>query len=123
MSDLREFNFGILQGRYKYEVADQLNELSKFIQSYRKNGESLEGLKNRIRDVIEKIYVKHRFENIVLVTHTNVIKALISIFSKYNIGIVQENYHVKNTCLVVINVTSKGHGKIEKMEDVVVDKF
>lgn len=84
-SKLRELNFGIFEGKTYTEI---LNEFPKESDLYFKKwksyvipqGESLELMKNRCVDEVEKIIKKNQGKSILIVTHSGVIKSLLAYY-------------------------------------------
>lgn len=120
--NLREFDFGHLQGKLKNAVLMELNILLQNKDKQTIGGESLNGLSSRLKKLINKLYMEHKNDVILCVSHTNVIKSLISIYKDLDMKIVWKKYHIENTGQLILDIGGISKGRILKMIDVTIDK-
>ena len=105
--NLIEMSFGIWEGMlndyvvetYKDEHYKFWNEPHLFIPQ---GGESFEGLIKRVRLTLDDIIKQNKGEDILIVTHTIVIKAIYSIVKGYELKDFWNPPFIKNTSLTVL---------------------
>lgn len=106
--NLKEMSFGIWEGMYSEDVIrDYKEEHYNFWNvphEYTPNGgESFEELIKRVENTLNYILSQNKGENILISTHTIVIKAIYAILKNYEIEDFWNPPYIKNTCLTIID--------------------
>ncbi len=106
--NLKEMNFGTWEGMHREEVInDYKDEHHRFWNEphlYQPNGgETFDELIKRTENTLNDIISKNNGENILLVTHTIVIKAIYAILKKYEVKDFWNPPYIKNTCLTILD--------------------
>lgn len=107
--ELREINFGILEGKtYKEIEAENPYYIDQIENNWRyfkvKNGESVFELQNRIVKKIEEIIKNYQDKKILVVVHGGVIQSLISYYLTKNLDFYW-NFKVDNGSITKMTVT------------------
>ncbi|MDK2584558.1 histidine phosphatase family protein [Romboutsia sedimentorum] len=105
--NLKEMNFGIWEGMHSDDVVrDYEEEHYKFWNEPHLytpiGGETFESLINRVKIALSDIINQNKGENILLVTHTVVIKAIYAIVKDYEIKDFWNPPYIKNTCVTIL---------------------
>lgn len=105
--NLKEMNFGVWEGMHSDDVVrDYEKEHYKFWNEPHLytpiGGETFESLINRIKIALSDIISQNKGENILLVTHTVVIKAIYAIVKDYEIKDFWNPPYIKNTCVTIL---------------------
>lgn len=109
--ELRELNFGVLQGCKRTEI-DWEKELGEDqFKGRPQDGESIYDLRQRIQAFIDYLLKKHFGESILLVTHSGVIRQLISKIAKIPSEEVFKNIPIQHTMIFEFEIQSNGEGK------------
>lgn len=106
--NLKEMNFGIWEGMHSDEVMrDYKDEHYRFWNEphiYTPNGgETFYELIKRVEKTLQDIINKNKGENILIVTHTIIIKAIYSILKKYEVKDFWNPPYINNTCLTILD--------------------
>ena len=109
MNCLREMNFGIWEGMYNSEVQekymDQYNKFWNEPHLYEPmKGETFQEVVDRVRDCFFNIIRNEKSENILVVTHTIVIKAIYTILKNNTVDKLWNPPFINNTCLTIIEI-------------------
>lgn len=115
IEDLKEMGFGIWEGMDHEKVKElyptqQFNFWNKPHLYEPEEGESFDELIQRVKKALYDIIDNSTGENILIVTHTAVIKAIYSIIKNYSIEDFWSKPFMYDTCLTVLEV---GNKKIE----------
>lgn len=108
--ELKEMGFGIWEGRCVDELSqlypEQYHNFWNNPEAYEpvEGGESFEQLKNRVNGWINEIILDKPYENILVVTHTCVIKELYSIINKLLLKDFWSDPVIQDTCLSIIEI-------------------
>lgn len=108
--DFREMGFGTWEGMTHTEL-EQLypTEYDNFWNTPHlfkaMDGESYEDLFKRVEKGLNEIISNTNHDNILLVTHTAVIKAIFSIVNKISLESFWEPPYIKDTCLTILEIT------------------
>lgn len=118
---LKEIYLGSWQGCLASEVEKSYPEHHKaFWYEPEKyvpiDGESFDSLMNRVSDFFEQILDKHKNEDVLIVAHAIVLKALINYINKGNISSLWDGPHFKPTSLTILDYTDE-ELKIELLAD------
>lgn len=105
--NLKEMNFGIWEGMHSDDVVrDYEDGHYKFWNEPHLytpiGGETFESLINRVKIALSDIINQNKGENILLVTHTVVIKAIYAIVKDYEIKDFWNPPYIKNTCVTIL---------------------
>ncbi|WP_250674746.1 histidine phosphatase family protein [Paraclostridium ghonii] len=105
--NLKEMNFGIWEGMYSDDVAREYeNEYYKFWNEPHlytsTGGETFEELIKRVKITLNDITNQNKGEDILLVTHSIIIKAIYSIIKKYELKDFWNPPYIKNTCVTIL---------------------
>lgn len=105
--NLKEMNFGVWEGMHSDDVVrDYEKEHYKFWNEPHLytpiGGETFGSLINRIKIALSDIISQNKGENILLVTHTVVIKAIYAIVKDYEIKDFWNPPYIKNTCVTIL---------------------
>lgn len=105
--NLKEMNFGIWEGMHSDDVVrDYKEEHYKFWNEPHLytpiGGETFEVLIKRVKIALSDIINQNKGENILLVTHTVVIKAIYAIVKGYEIKDFWNPPYIKNTCVTIL---------------------
>jgi len=112
IDDLKEMGFGIWEGMDHGKVkelypAQQFNFWNKPHLYEPVEGESFAELINRVKKALYDIINNSSGENILIVTHTAVIKAIYSIIKNYSLEDFWSKPFMYDTCLTVLDVRDK----------------
>ncbi len=111
--DLKEMGFGVWEGM-EYEAIKELypeqwfnfwNQPDKYQPE---NGETFEEFLRRIRNVLHDIFKNTSAENILIVTHAAVIKAICSIVKNDPLKNFWDPPFMNDTCLTILEATDRG---------------
>ena len=107
--ELREINFGILEGKTYKEIEDEnphyIEQIENNWKYFKvKNGESVFELQNRIVKKIEEIIKNYQDKKILVVVHGGVIQSLISYYLTKNLDFYW-NFKVDNGSITKMMVT------------------
>lgn len=107
--ELREINFGILEGKTYKEIEDEnphyIEQIENNWKYFKvKNGESVFELQNRIVKKIEEIIKNYQDKKILVVVHGGVIQSLISYYLTKKFGFLL-NFKVDNGSITKMTVT------------------
>lgn len=105
--NLMEMNFGIWEGmhsdnieiEYKEEYYKFWNEPHLYTSI---NGETFNELMGRVKIALDEIINKNKDGNILLVTHSIVIKAIYAIIKEYKLNEFWNPPYIKNTCITIL---------------------
>lgn len=105
--NLKEMNFGIWEGMHSDDVVrdyeDEHYKLWNEPHLYTPiGGETFEELIKRVKIALNDIINQNKGENILLVTHTVVIKAIYAIVKGYEIKDFWNPPYIKNTCVTIL---------------------
>ncbi len=107
---LEEMGFGIWEGRLSEELShlypEQFNSFWNHPEQYTpvEGGESFEQFNNRVSGWLNELIVDKPGENILVVTHTCVIKELYSIINKLPLKYFWDDPRIQDTCLSIIEI-------------------
>lgn len=109
---LKEMSFGVWEGMLNSEFENNYREeYDKFWNKPHlfepNNGESFQEIIHRVRACLHGIIENEKGENILIVTHTIIIKAIYSIIKNYTIEEFWNPPFINNTCLSIIEVEGK----------------
>jgi broad specificity phosphatase PhoE len=109
---LKEMGFGSWEGMEHSEVEElypeeRFNFWNKPHLYKTVNGESFEELFERVRTVLDEIINNTSYDNILIVTHTVVIKAIYLIIKNYSLEDFWQLPHIYDTCLTVLEVKDR----------------
>lgn len=108
--ELKEMSFGIWEGQYSEELyqiyPEQYDNFWNHPECYEpiEGGESFEQFKNRVNGWLNEITLDKPGENILVVTHTCVIKELYSIINKLPLKDFWSDPVIQDTCLSIIEI-------------------
>jgi probable phosphoglycerate mutase len=108
--ELQEMGFGIWEGRCSEELCQlypqQYDNFWSHPEAYKpvEGGESFEGFKNRVNRWLNEIILDKPNENILVVTHTCVIKELYSIINNLQLKDFWSDPRIHDTCLSIIEI-------------------
>lgn len=108
--DIQEMGFGIWEGHCSDELSqlypEQYDNFWNHPEKYKplEGGESFEQFKSRVNGWLNEITLDHPDENILVVTHTCVIKELYSIINKLPLKDFWADPRIHDTCLSIIEV-------------------
>jgi probable phosphoglycerate mutase len=120
--ELREMNLADWEGKSKEEL-EQLypEENDKFWnkpQLFKPiGGESFQQVQDRVVEAINKLISKNSDGNILIVTHSVVIKTLITFYMKYPMERLWENPYIYDTSVTLLTA-QKGETRLELMADI-----
>ena len=105
--NLKEMNFGVWEGMYNDDVLkDYKDEHYKFWNEPHlyipTDGETFDELIKRVKITLDDIVDKNKGENILLVTHAIVIKAIYAIIKGYELKDFWNPPFIKNTCVTIL---------------------
>lgn len=112
MPKLREIHYGIFEGLTLQECIAQHKDIyeqrSKNKAAFKNpGGESPQEMQKRVVGCVEFIIAKHKNETIVLVVHSNVLKALISHFLKKDLKQMLEEDQFHFTSITELDINGK----------------
>ncbi len=112
IESLKEMGFGIWEGMEQEKVKElyplqQFNFWNKPYLYQSVEGESFDQLINRVKKVLYDITSNTTGENILIVSHTLVIKAIYSIIKNYSLEEFWNKPFMYDTCLTVLEVEDK----------------
>lgn len=114
--ELREIHLGEFQGKKRDAVNwDGLGE--DVLNRKPKGGESLNELKQRILAFIKELYKNYSKDTLLLVTHSGVLRQIISHFENLHSEYVYKNIPVENASIFEIEVKSGVKGKVLNLEN------
>ncbi|QKE72173.1 histidine phosphatase family protein [Arthrobacter citreus] len=109
--DLKEINFGDWEGKTNIEINEQFkNEFESLWSSPHlydhapHRGESLEDLRNRVGDVIQKIVNSNEEGNVLIVTHAVVLATIVAYLKQSPTEKLWDIPYVHGTSLTIIHV-------------------
>ncbi|MDI2588521.1 histidine phosphatase family protein [Psychrobacillus sp. NEAU-3TGS] len=110
--NLREINMGEWEGQTLSALEDKYPE--KFYSFWHTphlyksvNGENFDELKKRVLQAISSIQEKNREGNVLIVTHSIVIKTLLAFFKDYPLEKLWEPPYIKDTSLTIVELSGK----------------
>lgn len=111
--ELREINFGVWEGMTFSEIEKMYPEQFKNIWNQPHlyepvGGERIPDLIERVKELLNELISDSTKENIMIVTHAFVMKAIVSIIKGYSLEEFWNPPFTGNTCLTVLEVTEKG---------------
>lgn len=106
-SNLKEMNFGIWEGMQsdyiEREYGDEYYKFWKEPHLYTSiDGESFNEVIKRVKVALDDIINQNKGENILLVTHSIVIKAIYAIVKGYELKEFWNPPYIKNTCVTIL---------------------
>ena len=112
IESLKEMGFGVWEGMenekikeiYKQQQSDFWNK-PQLYQTV--NGESFEDIIDRARKALNEIIKNTTAKNILIVTHTVLIKAIYLIIKKYSLEDFWKDPFLYDTCLTILEVNAK----------------
>ncbi len=112
IESLKEMGFGICEGMEHEKVKElypsqQLNFWNKPQLYETVDGERFDELISRVKKVLYNIINNSNAENILIVTHTVVIKAIYSILNEYTLENFWNSPFIYDTCLTILEVENK----------------
>lgn len=115
--NLKEMNFGIWEGMHSDDVIREYkDEHYKFWNEPHLytpiDGETFEELIKRVKITLNDITNQNKGENILLVTHTIVIKAIYTIVKDYELKDFWNPPYIKNTCLTILEYNEDSYNFI-----------
>lgn len=109
--ELREVHLGEFQGKKRGEVDwDGLG--SDVMNRKPKGGESFNELKQRIIGYIKELYKEYSKDDLLLVTHSGVLRQIIAYFENLPLEYVYKNIPVKNAAVFEVEVEKGIKGKV-----------
>lgn len=108
--ELKEMGFGIWEGRCSEELSQlypgQYSAFWSNPEAYEpvEGGESFEQLKSRVSSWLNETIIDKSYENILVVTHTCVIKELYSIINRRPLKDFWSDPVIHDTCLTIIEI-------------------
>lgn len=114
VDDLKEINLGLWEGMKHDDIKElypeeQFNFWSRPHLYKPFEGESFEVVVERVKRVLEDIIENKKGENVLIVTHTVVIKAIYLIVNNYSLEEFWKSPFIYDTCLTILEVDDKGH--------------
>lgn len=111
-NNLKEINMGEWEGQTFSMLEDKYpKEFYSFWNTphlyHSFNGESFEELKNRVLKAIHSIQETYCEGNVLIVTHSVVIKILLAFFKKYSLEKLWEPPFIQDTSLTIVELNSK----------------
>lgn len=111
--NLKEINFGVWEGmtfdEIKENYPDQYNKVWNKPELYEPvDGETIQYLMKRVKKVLDEIIKSNHNEDVLIVTHAFVLKAIFAIVKGYTIEHFWDPPFASNTCLSIIEVKEDG---------------
>ncbi|TXK83446.1 histidine phosphatase family protein [Paenibacillus sp. N3.4] len=116
--NLKEINMGDWEGKTQTVIKDNYpNEYQAFWEMPHLfkpcSGESFDTLMDRVICVFDKILLENKEGSVLVVTHTVVIKAILSYFKKLPLEKLWEPPYIKDTSLTIVEIANAGDIKIK----------
>lgn len=112
--NLKEINMGMWEGKTQSYIQEnypeEFNSFWNAPQNYNPvGGETFFETLERVREVLNRINSEHNSGNVLIVTHSVVIKCLISIFKNSPIEKLWDPPYIQDTSLTVVEVHENGY--------------
>jgi len=112
IESLKEMGFGVWEGMKNEKIKEMYKEQQDNFwnnpQLYKSvNGESFDNIIDRVRKAFNEIIKTTTGENILIITHTVVIKAIYLIIKKYSLEDFWKPPFLYDTCLTILEVSDK----------------
>lgn len=112
--NLKEMNFGIWEGMHSDDVKrDYKDEHYKFWNEPHLytpiEGESFDEVIKRVKTTLNNIVAQNKGTNILIVTHTIVIKAIYAIIKNYELKDFWNPPYINNTCITILERNDDGY--------------
>ena len=113
VQELRERNLGEFQGKTRAEVGWGAKNAAYNSKSFQpKHGESLKDLYQRAKKFLDKIIHQHQNDNVLLIGHNGIDKALMAVITNQKVENMFEMENLKNTSINIYEIDEDENHKI-----------